>query len=239
MNRHILLGIDPAISPATRHALGKVSELIEQAPALHLILMTVIPIPYTASPSLGMYVGQIQPLPITAEQREEAEGVLYRARLELQKYPISPERIDVLIRVGEPAGELVRAARELGVDLLVVGSRGDSFHQKMRRFFVGSISRRVLALAPCPVMIVTAPPVTRPGDLVAWYRKALTSYLEEHTGALAVFTPQEVATMFLPTGRKKVGRKEIAAATLALEHLVNNGRLCRHEVKGQLRYVND
>jgi nucleotide-binding universal stress UspA family protein len=239
MNRQILLGIDPAISPATRHALVKVSELVEQAPTFHLILLTVIPIPYTASPSLGMYIGQIQPLPVTPDQRREAEAVLRRARLELQKYAISAERIELLIRVGEPAGEIVRAARELGVDLVVVGSRGDGLRQKIRRLLVGSISRRVLALAPCPVMIVVAPPAPRAGDLVSWYRKALTAYLEEHSGSLSVFTPQEVATMFLPPGRKKAGRKEIAAATLALEHLVNNGRLCRHEVRGQLRYVND
>ncbi|WP_376796128.1 universal stress protein [Thermogemmatispora sp.] len=239
MNRHILLGIDPAISPATRYAITKVSELVEQAPAFHVILLTVIPIPYTASPSLGMYVGQIQPLPITSEQRSEAEEVLKRARLELQKYAISSERIEMMIRVGEPAGEIVRAARELGVDLIVVGSRGESLRHKLRRLLVGSISRRVLALAPCPVMIVMAPPIAHPSDLVAWYRKALTAYLEEHTGALAVFTPQEVATMFLPASKKKAGRKEIAAATLALEHLVNSGRLCRHEVQGQLRYVND
>nr|BBH94696.1 hypothetical protein KTA_28950 [Thermogemmatispora argillosa] len=234
-----MLGIDPAISPATRHAITKVSELVGQVPSFHLILLTVIPIPYTASPSLGMYVGQIQPLPITADQRSEAEEVLKRARLEFQKYAISSERIEMMIRVGEPAGEIARAARELGVDLIVVGSRGEGLRHKLRRFLVGSISRRVLALAPCPVMIVMAPPITHPGDLVAWYRKALTAYLEEHTGSLAVFTPQEVATMFLPANKKKAGRKEIAAATLALEHLVKSGRLCRHEVKGQLRYVND
>jgi len=39
--------------------------------------------------------------------------------------------------------------------------------------------------------------------------------------------------------KKAPGRKERAAAILALEELARNGVLCRHDVKGELRYVND
>ena len=45
--------------------------------------------------------------------------------------------------------------------------------------------------------------------------------------------------MFVPPNKKKAGRKEIAAATLALEALSGSGVLCRHDIKGELRYVND
>ena len=78
-----------------------------------------------------------------------------------------------------------------------------------------------------------------PHDLVAWYEEAITRYLREHTGDLTVFTPQEVAVAFAPPGKHGPDRKEHAAAILALEHLARDGILCRHDVKGQMRYVND
>jgi nucleotide-binding universal stress UspA family protein len=242
MNKRILLGVDATLSPATQYALHHVGEFIEQAtPTLRLLLIHVIPIPYNTSPSLGMYVGQIQPGLVTAEQRTEAEIVLRKACLELQKHGIAREQIDTAIRVGIPADEIARIAKELQVDFIVVGSRGSSFWQKLRRFFLGSTSRKVLQLASCPVMIVVPPhsQTAFPSDLVTWYEEAITRYLREHSGDLAVFTPHEVAQMFAPPTKKAPGRKETAAAILALEHLARNGVLCRHDVKGEMRYVND
>lgn len=246
MNKRILLGIDTNFSPATQQALHTVSEFMQQAaPLLRLILLNVIPIPAIASPSLGLYAGQFQSLSVTPEQRTQAEDILRRARAELQKHGVASEQIEVLIRVGLPADEIVRAAQELQVDFIVIGSRGNSLGQRMRRFFAGSISRKVLHNTSCPVMIVASPqtPSTSktpyPADLVKWYEEAITRYLQEHTSALTVFTPFEVAQTFAPSKRKAPKRKEIAAATLALEQLAGSGVLCRHEVKGELRYIND
>ncbi len=246
MNKRILLGIDTNFSPATQQALHTVSEFMQQAaPLLRLILLNVIPIPAIASPSLGLYAGQFQSLSVTPEQRTQAEDILRRARAELQKHGVASEQIEVLIRVGLPADEIVRAAQELQVDFIVIGSRGNSLGQRMRRFFAGSISRKVLHNTSCPVMIVASPqtPSTSktpyPADLVKWYEEAITRYLQEHTSALTVFTPFEVAQTFAPSKRKAPKRKEIAAAILALEQLARSGVLCRHEVKGELRYIND
>ena len=243
MNKRILLGVDSTISPATRQALLTMSEFIQQAtPQLRLVLLNVIPLPSMASPSPGMYAGPLQPLTVTPDQHVQAEEVLWKARSELQKQGVTSSQIEVLVRVGIPADEIVRAARELRVDFIVVGSRGNSPGHYIRRFFAGSTSRKVLHTAPCPVMIVSPPllPKTaRPTDLVRWYQESITSYLQEHTGALTVFTPLEVVQFFAPQGKKKHRRKEIAAATLALEKLAREGVLCRHEVKGELRYIND
>jgi nucleotide-binding universal stress UspA family protein len=240
MNKRILLGIDTNISLATHHALRTVTEIMELAtPQLHLTLLSVIPIPSMSTPSLGMYVGHTMPLAITADQRSQAENDLHKARVALQKGGIAAEQIEALIRVGIPADEIVKAAKELQVNFIVIGSRGDSRRQKVRRFLAGSTSRRVLQLAPCPVMIVSAPPMPKHTDLVVWYEEAIHSYLQQHTDTLTVFTPQEVAQKFVPPNKKRPGRKEIAAATLALEQLTGSGVLCRHDVKGELRYVND
>ena len=61
MNKRILLGIDTNFSPATQQALQTVSEFMQQTtPLLRLVLLNVIPLPIVASPSIGLYAGQIQ-----------------------------------------------------------------------------------------------------------------------------------------------------------------------------------
>ena len=243
MHKRILLGIDAPITPATQQALRAVCEFIDQTlPDIHLFLLHVIPVPSISSPTLGMYAGHIQSAPYTSDQRALGELALRRARTELENRGLLPEQIETLLRVGTPVEESIKVVRELQVDLIIVGSRGNSKRQRIRRFFAGSISRRILDLAPCPVMIVvppTLPPVKKPHDLVKWYEESITRYLQEHTGDLTVFTPQEVALTFAPSPHKEPGRKERAAAILALEQLARGGLLCRHDVKGELRYVND
>ncbi len=243
MNKRILVGIDAPISPATQHALRAMSALLEETfPQTSLVLLHVVPVPVMASPAPGMYGGHLHMPSMTGEQRERGEVALRRARTELQHRGVAPERIEMMLRVGTPAEETVKMAKELEVEMIVVGSRGSAFRQKLRRLIAGSISRRILALAPCPITIVVPPASVRPRrphDLVTWYEESITRHLREHTGDLTVFTPQEVALAFAPPGKKGPGRKERAAAILALEHLARDGVLCRHDVKGQMRYVND
>ena len=47
--------------------------------------------------------------------------------------------------------EITRYARENGTELIVVGSRGKS---DLEKFFLGSVAAGVLAVAPCPVLVV-------------------------------------------------------------------------------------
>jgi nucleotide-binding universal stress UspA family protein len=240
MDRRLLLGIDLQGSPATQHALCEAFELLElSSPRLGLILLAVIPVPYTASPCTGSLRGSLRPLPPTIEQRTAAERALRKARIALQQWGIAPERIEALIRVGIPADELVRAAEELQVDCLLIGSRGNSLGQRVRRTLTGSTTRRVLRLASCPVMIVAHPRPQRQRNLVAWYEEAVTRSLQEHPGVLAVLTPREAARQFAPPMMKIVGGEEADAAARALERLASSGVLVRYTVNGELRYIND
>src|SRR6266480_847307 len=240
MKKRILLGIDAPISPATQQALRSMSEFVEQAaPLLHLVLLHVIPIPYLSPPALGLSTGHMQPTLFTSEQRSLAEEALRDASAELLKHGVDSRQIETLIYTGVPADQIAKAAIELQVDFIVVGSRGSSSKQKIRRFFTGSTSRSILQLAHCPVMIVSYPNSSQPADLVTWYERSIRQYLQERTSDLTVFSPQEVAQMFVPPGKKAVGRKEIAAAILALEQLARGGKLCRHDFKGEMKYVND
>src|SRR5579863_653245 len=145
MNKRILLGVDAPISNATQHALRVICEFIEQVtPEIHLLLLHVIPVPNISSPALGMYVGHMQPAPYTPDQHTSGELALRQARTELENRGLSPAQIETLLRQGTPAEETIKAATELEVDLIVMGSRGNSARQRVRRFFAGSISRSVL-----------------------------------------------------------------------------------------------
>jgi nucleotide-binding universal stress UspA family protein len=54
---------------------------------------------------------------------------------------------------GDPVQKLLEAA-EMGVDLLVLGSRGFG---PVMRLLIGSVSSRVIRQAPCPVLVVPRP----------------------------------------------------------------------------------
>jgi universal stress protein A len=56
-----------------------------------------------------------------------------------------------LMADGEPARQIVRAARSKRADLIVVGTHGRT---GFNRFLVGSVAQRVVATAPCPVVTV-------------------------------------------------------------------------------------
>jgi nucleotide-binding universal stress UspA family protein len=55
-----------------------------------------------------------------------------------------------LEQVGDPAEQLVETARELDVDLVVVGRRRSS----LQRLVLGSVSAKVVRRAPCDVLVV-------------------------------------------------------------------------------------
>jgi len=58
---------------------------------------------------------------------------------------------DKKILTGEPYYEIVKFADETNCDLIVMGRRGFS---RIKRFFVGSVTQRVISDAPCPVLVV-------------------------------------------------------------------------------------
>jgi nucleotide-binding universal stress UspA family protein len=59
------------------------------------------------------------------------------------------------VAMGDPAETIVSRAAELGVDLVAMGTYGRS---ALGRAFLGSVARRVVQHAPCPVLTVRSPP---------------------------------------------------------------------------------
>jgi len=61
------------------------------------------------------------------------------------------ELADLEIRIGQPAQEIVAAARESKCDSIMLSTRGLT---GLDRYLIGSVADRVAGLAPCPVVLV-------------------------------------------------------------------------------------
>ena len=151
--RRLLLGIDPSLTAATRHALHTAGEFFAPSAAqTHFLLLNVVPIPIVT----GRY-GYPHLLAPTTGQRILAEEALRIASAILQHHGIQRSHIETLILAGTPADELVRVARQQQIDCLIIGNHESTARQRFWRMFMGSISCDVFRFASCPVLLATLP----------------------------------------------------------------------------------
>ena len=91
---------------------------------------------------------------------EKAGGILLReaertARVALGQAATGPRTaFDSILAYGPRAKTIARQAQRLKSDLIMIGSRGLS---DIKGFLLGSISRQVASIAPCPVFVVKQP----------------------------------------------------------------------------------
>jgi nucleotide-binding universal stress UspA family protein len=78
----------------------------------------------------------------------EAHKRLEEARELLRAEGVEAE---TLLATGNPAAEIIAAAEQHGIELIVVGRRGQ---HALERFLLGSISERLVRHAPCDVLVV-------------------------------------------------------------------------------------
>jgi universal stress protein family protein len=236
--RLLLLGVDLDFSPATLTMLQMagsfLSELASQSQAL---LLTVIPVPFDTPSSLGRFRGQAPCLAATSVQRNQARCTLQHAWAILVQAGIAPGRLEMQVREGVPAGELVKVAAERQVSCIMLGYRGAALRHRLRRLLLGSTTTQVLRKAPCPVLLV--PMLSAPSNLVAWYEAAIARELSEQACGLSIFTPEEVAARFAPWQRLHPPRKDVRAAKKALQHLADQGMLICQQIKGTWQCFND
>ena len=90
------------------------------------------------------------------ERRLDGERVVAAANAPLARQGLISHRQTVV--EGEPASEILKFADKTGVDLIAMGSHGRT---GVLGFFLGSVSRKVLDQAKCPVLIVRIPDLRR------------------------------------------------------------------------------
>jgi len=84
----------------------------------------------------------------TTDDREQAERVVAKAVAKADACGVSAKG---RVIGGNPVEALLRAARECGADLLVLGSHG---RRGLHRLFLGSVAEHVVRSAPLPVLVI-------------------------------------------------------------------------------------
>ncbi|TVQ59252.1 MAG: universal stress protein [Phycisphaerales bacterium] len=130
MFERVLIGID--LSPSTDALLAALPRM-RDAGVGSLTLAHVIPVSYVN------FAG------VSHEDR-------HRAALEEKGRDVQAMGFacDTVLRVGDPAVELLAIAEEIGATLLVMGSRGQN---RLEEFFLGSVATQVLRHATLPVLV--------------------------------------------------------------------------------------
>jgi nucleotide-binding universal stress UspA family protein len=79
-----------------------------------------------------------------------------RAQLQLAEFlqRVKPEKLEVdsMVAVGLPFQEIAVVARDLAVDLVVMGGYGRGGRGPIEEVFFGSTAEKVVRLLPCPVL---------------------------------------------------------------------------------------
>lgn len=62
--------------------------------------------------------------------------------------------VETVVREGYPATAIEEEARDRGIDLVVIGTKG---HSGLKHLLLGSVAERVVQKSPCPVLTVKTP----------------------------------------------------------------------------------
>lgn len=109
-----------------------------------LAILTVVP-PVDPTFEYGSWLTREQ---VEEAEKKAAEKILDQAEKVVQEEGYQADRV---VLVGDAGQEIADYAAKEGYDLIVMGSRGMS---PLKGIFLGSVSTKVIALAPCPVVIV-------------------------------------------------------------------------------------
>jgi nucleotide-binding universal stress UspA family protein len=94
---------------------------------------------------------KVQPDNLLTEFREEAQRHLDEF---LEQYGRGGLEVISMVTVGIPFQEIAVIARDLEVDLIVMGGYGRSGRGPIEEVFFGSTAEKVVRLLPCPVLCV-------------------------------------------------------------------------------------
>jgi nucleotide-binding universal stress UspA family protein len=121
------------------------------ARAEELTLLHALNVPRPAYPMMVSEVTEEIYKTLEQSMREDGERLLNRVQSLL---PLHAGPAKKHLQVGSPADVIVSMAEEQKADLIVMGARGLG---PIKERLLGSVSHRILALAPCATLIVNCP----------------------------------------------------------------------------------
>lgn len=159
----ILAAIDGSFqSEAAIDALGS----FKWAAGTEIVLFTVL-----KGPDTGLAFGRksADQSALMAEMIAATTDTLKGMAVELEK-SLPGSRVTFKIAQGDAKGEILDAAKENAVDMIIMGSRG---HKGMELILLGSVSQGVLMQAQCPVVIVKSEPSSDAPNLQEGFKNVL------------------------------------------------------------------
>ena len=139
--RKLLVATD--FSPSARHAVRAAIEMARRHEAVvHVAHAFDTPIPIFTPYDIAL------PPAVIEQARTSAEESLRKTRDEVQAAGLE---VESHLTEGPAASGITRLAEELGVDLIVIGTRG---HTGLKHVMLGSVAERTIRLAPCSVLAV-------------------------------------------------------------------------------------
>jgi nucleotide-binding universal stress UspA family protein len=141
-NSQVVVGFD--FTPSGRAALDRATALAARAPfhVLHIVCVLEPHAPIAAVPGKHVdiaYAERVQAA-LTAEVKQELEASRVATRVHFY----------IHVRIGKPAQEILGVARDVGADLIIVGSQG---RHGVERLVLGSVSEHVVREAQCTVEV--------------------------------------------------------------------------------------
>jgi nucleotide-binding universal stress UspA family protein len=119
------------------------------------LLLTVVPPSFIPSATVGPMDSHPLVLDPAVEQEvEKAERASAVESLNAVAATLGIEG-EALVEVGDPGPTICSVAERRGVDVVVIGSHG---HGWLQRVLIGSVSKHVLQHAPCAVLVVRDQP---------------------------------------------------------------------------------
>ena len=121
------------------------------ARAEQLTLLHALDVPRPAYPMMVPQVAEELYKTLEQSMREDGERLLERVQSLL---PMHAGPSTKHLRIGSPAEVIVSTAEEQKADLIVMGARGLG---PIKERILGSVSHRILTLAPCATLVVNGP----------------------------------------------------------------------------------
>jgi nucleotide-binding universal stress UspA family protein len=131
-------------------AAAKCCDLLTISKESHLRIVSVADI---SQPVRAEYFGVSNDFYLTlSKQLKETAGTYVEMTKQLVEKKVGKEaQIETAVLVGTPKMSIVEDAEDWGADLIVVGSHGYGFFERM---LIGSVSDAILHHSPCSVLVV-------------------------------------------------------------------------------------